>query len=236
MPGEIKKNVKWVYQQIEESARKSYKSKEDIRLVAVTKYAGIEQIEELVRFGVTEIGENKVQEALPKIESLSDMNITWHFVGHLQSNKVKYVIDHISLYQSLDRISLAKELNKRAQKKNRKINALVQVNIGEEEQKHGLSIEEVESFVDLVLNECNYLNIQGLMTMPPYTPDPEDNRALFNRMKQLFDLLSDKFGHEYFQYLSMGMSHDFQVAIEEGANMVRIGRVLFQTQNEGGQK
>ncbi|ACB84898.1 YggS family pyridoxal phosphate-dependent enzyme [Natranaerobius thermophilus] len=233
MTAYIKSNLQEIKEKMSKSAELVGKSLDDLTLIGITKYATTEQIAELYRLGVTNIGENKVQDALPKIEELEDLEINWHFVGHLQSNKVKYLINHISLYQALDRTSLAKELHKRADKNNVNVNALVQINIAGDENKFGLSQEETEHFIEKVLNNYPRINIKGLMTMPPYFSEPEQVRPYYSRMRELFELFKTKFGEQHFQYLSMGMSHDYHIAIEEGANMVRVGRSLFTQREEG---
>ncbi len=229
----IKENLQEIKSNISGAAKIAGKSDQEITLVAVTKYASIAQIKEIYKLGITEIGENKVQSALPKIEELEENKINWHFVGHLQSNKVKYLIDHIYIYQSLDRISLAKELNRRADRNNSNVKTLIQINIAGDDNKYGLTVEESEPFIEKILENYPRISINGLMTMIPFFYDPEEGRRYYARVKDLFDKLRDKFGKEYFQYLSMGMSHDYYIAIEEGANMVRIGRSLFNTREEG---
>ncbi len=229
---QIRLNVDEVYHQIKMAAQKVGKSPEDITLVGVTKYADLEETRNLVQAGVNNIGENRVQEAVPKMDQMVDLPVSWHFVGHLQSNKVKYVIDYVTLYHSLDRHSLAKELNKRGEEKGIKVPALVQVNVAKEERKHGVPPENMMSFVAEVLSRYEYIDLQGLMTMTPYDPNVENTRGYYGQMYDLFCQLEQKYGSDVCQYLSMGMSHDYHVAIEEGANMVRVGRALFKSRGE----
>lgn len=179
-----------------------------------------------MKLGISDIGESKVQEIQRKYEHI-DGNFNLHMIGHLQSNKVKYIIDKVALIHSLDRLSLATELNKRAEEKNIFINTLVQVNIAEEESKHGLKIDKVFDFITEV-SKLKNVKIMGLMTMAPYFEDPEESRFVFRRLKELSQEIEAKeFSGVKMKYLSMGMTNDFEVAIEEGANMVRVGSGIF---------
>ncbi|OWZ84143.1 YggS family pyridoxal phosphate-dependent enzyme [Natranaerobius trueperi] len=228
----IKYNLSDIKHCISEAAKKAGTSENDIKMVAVTKYANLDQMNKLLDLGVTDLGENKVQTAVPKIEKLGDQ-VNWHFVGHLQSNKVKYLINYVDLIHSLDRKSLAKELDKRAKKDDIYVDALVQVNIAQDESKYGISPDQVTPFIDKTMNSYPNINIRGLMTMTPYYPDPEEIRPYYVKMTELFRKIKDEFEIDDFKYLSMGMSHDFPIAIEEGANLVRIGRAFFKSREEG---
>lgn len=224
----IEHNLKQITNKIERAARKSHRSSRDITLVAVTKTVKVEEIKKALAMGVTNIGENRIQEALEKYKALKGYNVKWHMIGHLQSNKVKYAVKFIDLVHSLDRISLAKELNKRAARLNRVMDVLIQVNIAKDENKFGLAPEEVEDFMLHVAEEYENLKIKGLMTIVPYVEDPEEVRPYFRQMSQLFKKYKNHgFKNIEMKYLSMGMTNDFEVAIEEGANMVRIGSGIF---------
>mgnify|MGYP000100227908 CR=1 FL=1 len=224
----IEYNLREIRNKIEMAARKSNRSSRDITLVVVTKTVKVEEIKKALDMGVTNIGENRIQEALEKYRALKDYNVKWHMIGHLQSNKAKYAAKFIELIHSLDRISLAKELNKRAAKLNRIMDVLIQVNIAKDENKFGLMPEEVEDFMLYVADEYENLKIKGLMTIVPYVEDPEEVRPYFRQMNRMFQKYKDYgFKDIEMKHLSMGMTNDFEVAVEEGANMVRIGSGIF---------
>ncbi len=205
-------------------ARERSGFKKEVTMIAVTKNVTTDLVKEAASIGIKHFGENRVQEALPKLEDLPQ-GLSWHFIGHLQSNKVKYVLPRFHMIHSLDRLSLAKELNKRALKDGRVVDALVQVNIAEEESKFGLSTEETEDFIKKVADSFPGININGLMTIAPYVENVEEVRPVFRQLKELYDHIT--INGVVLQELSMGMTNDFEVAIEEGATMVRIGTALF---------
>jgi len=224
----LKENLDRVKERLAGAAAKSNRSPNDITLVGVTKTVPEKVIAEAWRLGLRDFGENRVQEALPKMETLPPQ-ISWHFVGHLQSNKVKFVVPAFSLIQSLDRMKLAKELQKEAEKHNSKVKILLQVNVAEEKSKFGLSPGEVE---DALVEISAYPNIavKGLMTIAPLVPDPEEVRPYFRRLHELFQQI--RVPQVEMCCLSMGMTNDFEVAVEEGANMVRIGTAFFGERQE----
>ncbi|UMZ73270.1 YggS family pyridoxal phosphate-dependent enzyme [Natranaerofaba carboxydovora] len=225
----LNENLNEILEKINNSLSTSSYELDDITLVTVTKNATIEQIKEANELGLKDIGENKVQKALPQMNELEGLNINWHFIGHLQSNKVKYIIDKVHLIQSLDRHSLASEINNRAKNLARKIDTLVQVNIALEETKYGLAPDYVLNFVEEVLENYPFIRIRGLMTIAPFDEKPESLRPYFTRMRQLFEETGEKFDlKDDFNILSMGMSNDYQIALEEGSNMIRIGSSLFK--------
>ncbi|AIS52665.1 alanine racemase domain-containing protein [Thermoanaerobacter kivui] len=194
-------------------------------IVAATKTFGVETIKEAIACGITDIGENKVQELNEKYPHLKD-EVNFHFIGHLQTNKVKYVIDKVKLIHSLDRVKLAEEINKRAKQKGLIMDCLVEINIGGEESKYGIPPEEMNNFIKEIEKYDN-IKIKGLMTIAPYLPS-EEVRPYFKKMKELFDRLKEIKQHNVeAQFLSMGMSNDYCVAVEEGANIVRIGTSIF---------
>lgn len=222
----LKDNLLKVGENIEKTLEKTGRNKDDVTLVAVTKTVDIDTIEEALSLGVKNVGENRVQEMTEKYEKIGN-EAKWHMIGHLQSNKVKYIVDKVKLIHSLDRMSLAKEINKRAKKNNIVIDTLVQVNIAEEESKFGLKVEEVVPFIESIIPMQN-IKIQGLMTIAPYAEDPEEIRYVFRELRKLKDNIEKRnYKNVNMNYLSMGMTNDYMVAIEEGANIVRIGSAIF---------
>ncbi len=221
----IKDNYKRVLNCLKEAAKRSGRKHEDIRLICVTKEATVEEVKEAVSLGVKEIGENRVQELLKKQDALRDSSLIWHFIGVLQRNKVKKVVGNVSLIQSLDRISLAEEIDKRASQRNLLQDVLVEVNISGEETKHGVSPDFLPQFLDK-LEDFSHLRVRGLMTIAPYF-EPAETRPFFRKMRELFEKERER-REKNFNILSMGMSNDFEVAVEEGSNMVRIGSAIFK--------
>ncbi|WP_350445936.1 YggS family pyridoxal phosphate-dependent enzyme [Anaeromonas frigoriresistens] len=223
----MNENIREIEQKINEACNRSNRERKDINLVVVTKTIPVDIMSEAIELGLKDIGENKVQEITKKYETLGDSDLYWHMIGHLQTNKVKYIIDKVDLIHSLDRKSLAKELNKRAKKIDKVIDVLVQVNIAEEESKFGLKKENVMEFLK-VLKEYPNIKVKGLMTMAPYDEDPQNIRYVFKEAKELFEeVKNQQLAHIEMEYLSMGMTNDFEVAIEEGANIIRVGTGIF---------
>jgi pyridoxal phosphate enzyme (YggS family) len=207
------------------------RSPDEVKLIAVTKTIGIETIKEAIDAGLRIFGENRVQEAQKKISNLksqiSKSKIEWHLIGHLQSNKAKYAVKLFDLIHSVDSIELAEELNKQAEKIGKIQRVLVQVKLSEEETKHGISEENLMPLLERI-NKLKNLKPEGLMTMPPYFENPEDARPYFKRLREIRDNINSlRITHYALRELSMGMSNDFEVAIEEGATMVRIGTAIF---------
>jgi pyridoxal phosphate enzyme (YggS family) len=224
---EIKTRLKHVKDQISETAVACGRDPETVKLVAVSKTVPTDRILAAIRAGVTDLGENYVQEAREKIEALREENVSWHFIGHLQSNKAKYVVRLFELIHSIDSFKLAKELNKRASALGKVQKILVQVNISGEATKSGI---ETEQAVRLVRDTAplENISIQGLMTMPPFFNAPEKVRPYFKALKNLQDLIRDEaIANVHMTELSMGMSGDFAAAIEEGATLVRVGTAIF---------
>jgi pyridoxal phosphate enzyme (YggS family) len=184
---------------------------------------------------VNNIGENRAQEAVEKFQQMgTEVNgkkILWHFVGHLQTNKVRQLIGFIDLIHSLDSLSLADEVDKRAGRIGKIQRVLVQVNVAKEQGKFGLDVDKVPEFLKKI-SKLDHLSVEGLMTMPPLFENPEEARPIFTWLKRLFDQTKEEFTDMPIKYLSMGMTNDFEVAIEEGSNMVRIGRAIFQEREE----
>ena len=223
----IKNNLEIINEKIKKAALKANRSPEEIKLVAVTKTATIEQIKEAINAGVKIIGENKVQEAKEKYQILT-ADTEWHLVGHLQTNKVKYAIEIFDCIQTVDSIKLAKEIDKRSLQFEKTTNVLVEVNVSGEETKYGIKPEEVEPFLKEI-SEFSRIRVRGLMTIVPIIEeDKEEVRPYFRKLRELSkEIKSKNIKNLKMDYLSMGMTDDFEVAIEEGANMVRIGRGIF---------
>ncbi|WP_460049099.1 YggS family pyridoxal phosphate-dependent enzyme [Thermoanaerobacter brockii] len=221
----ICENIRKIKENIKEHALKVNRNPEEILIVAATKTFGVETIKEAIACGITDIGENKVQELNEKYPYLKN-EVEFHFIGHLQTNKVKYIIDKVKLIHSLDSIKLAEEIDKRAKQKSLIIDCLVEINIGGEESKYGIPPEEMHNFVKK-MEKYDNIRIRGLMTIAPYLP-PEEVRPYFRKMKELFEELKEIKQHNVqVEFLSMGMSNDYWVAVEEGANIVRIGTSIF---------
>ncbi|HHT9110399.1 MAG TPA: YggS family pyridoxal phosphate-dependent enzyme [Candidatus Brocadiaceae bacterium] len=227
----IKENLEQVKQNIARAAQKAGKRPEDIVLVMATKTVDPERIREAILAGGQIIGENKVQEALKKYEVLKNERVRWHFIGHLQTNKVKDVLKFAYMIHSVDRLSLVEKLDQRLQHEGRSLDILIQVNTSYEESKYGIAPEEA---VSLVRQAAKYetLNILGLMTIGLFTRDEIKIRKCFKLLKEISDKIVKEDIHRVrMKYLSMGMSNDYQIAIEEGGNMVRVGTAIFGARN-----
>lgn len=196
----------------------------------MTKTVDVETINKAIELGITDIGENRVQELEKKIDAIGD-NVNYHLIGHLQTNKVRNIIDKVKLIHSLDRMSLVKELDKRAKMNDLTIDTLVQVNVAEEDSKFGLEVNQVLPFIEEVLKFDN-IKIKGLMTIAPYTDDQILLRDIFRTMYKLKEkILNAKYENLSMDYLSMGMTNDYKIAIEEGSNMIRVGSGIFGERN-----
>ena len=227
----IKENIQAVNEKIENAALKSNRHKDDITLLGVTKTVDTDAILEAINCGITNVGENKPQELARKYEVIGD-KVKWHLIGTLQTNKVKYIIDKVSMIHSLDRESLCEEIQKRAEKIDRKIDCLVQVNISKEESKHGLEVEDAIEFIKNVSNKYKNINIKGLMTMAPFTANEDEIRKVFRGLKDLsLEIKNLNIPRVTMDELSMGMSNDYEIAIEEGATIVRVGTSIFGKRN-----
>ena len=222
---EIKNRLKSVQERIGAAAKEAGRKKEDITLIAVTKTYEADVINEAIDLGVTDIGENKVQEIVRKYDAVKP--VRWHLIGHLQSNKVKYIIDKVSLIHSVDSLHLLDEIDRQAKKHDIIMDVLIQVNISGEETKFGIKPEETEMFMEYA-EKLGNIRVRGLMTILPKDDNPVKNRLHFVNIKQLYlDISSKRYDNIYMDYLSMGMSGDFEQAIMEGSNMVRIGSAIF---------
>ena len=226
----IEDNLKQIEENICAACQKAGRSREEVTLIAVSKTKPIEMLQDVYALGVRDFGENKVQEMCDKMEVMpADMN--WHMIGHLQTNKVKYIVGKTKLIHSVDSFKLAEEIQRQAVKKEVMVPILVEVNIAEEESKFGIT---KEAAMDLVrrIAMLDHLQIKGLMTIAPYVKDAEENRLYFKEIRQLsVDINNQNIDNVCMDILSMGMTGDYQVAIEEGATLVRVGTGLFGARN-----
>jgi pyridoxal phosphate enzyme (YggS family) len=222
----IEDNIKIIEERVDASARKTGRSRSDITIVAVSKTVDAAAIAEARRAGIRDFGENRVQEYLKKRDRLGEGYI-WHIIGPLQSNKVRYITDGgVSLLHSLDRVTIAQELNRQCEKKGTELNVLVQLNIAKEPTKSGVFEEDLEQFLEQ-LSGMRSIHVKGLMAIPPAVHSADDNRPHFARMRELYERFRHTVPGAGFEHLSMGMSDDFEAAIEEGSNVVRIGTAVF---------
>lgn len=226
----LKENLKKVEENIEVACKKAGRKREEVTLIAVSKTKPVEMLQEIYDEGIRCFGENKVQELTEKMPVLPD-DIKWHMIGHLQRNKVKYIAGKVALIHSVDTYRLAEEINIQAKKKNVTIPILIEVNIAEEESKFGTTAEDAILLVEEIAKLEN-VRIQGLMTIAPNVSDPEENRLYFRKIKQLsVDIRNKNIDNVSMDILSMGMTGDYMVAIEEGATMVRVGTGIFGERN-----
>lgn len=223
---QVRDNLLRIQERIERACHRSGRSPADVTLVAVTKYLDVEHMRLLLELGVEHVGENRAQAALEKWRHLGDRG-TWHFIGHLQTNKVKNVLGRFQYIHSLDRLSLAQELDKRAAQAGTTVSCFLQVNVSGETSKSGVHPQEIKGFVES-LGNMKYIRVIGLMTMAPKTDNPEETRPVFRRLRQLRDEVQAMgVPNVSAEHLSMGMSGDFEVAVEEGATFVRLGQILY---------
>lgn len=222
---QIEKAIQDIKKNIQEAQKSSFAAK-DVLLLAVTKTVDPVRINEAVACGITAVGENRVQELEKKFDQV-EKGVSWHLIGHLQTNKVKYIVDKVALIHSLDSISLAKEINKRSGQAGRRMPVLVQVNVADEDTKFGIAPKETMDFIKEVSVMPN-IHIQGLMTIGPFVSEPEEVRPIFRCLRELRDEVSSQgLSGVDMNYLSMGMTNDYQVAVEEGANIIRVGSAIF---------
>lgn len=228
--GSIAENIKMIEDEKAEAALRSGRRPEDVLLCAVTKNHTAEEMNEAIDAGVTDIGENRVQEILEKYDNVKKVN--WHMIGHLQTNKVKYIIDKVCMIHSVESMRLAEEIDRRAAQHGITMDILVEVNAAGDEAKFGVDVDSASALVSEILEKCAHIRVRGLMTIAPYAEDPEDVRPYFREMKQLYDKLgSIKHDRLDFKYLSMGMSNDRVVAVEEGSTVIRVGTAIFGARN-----
>ena len=222
----ICENIQAIRIRIENALGRSGRIGEDVTLVTVTKTIDIVRIQEALEAGITHIGENKVQEAATKIEAFQEKReMTWHMIGHLQTNKVKRAVELFHMIHSVDSLRLAQEIHKRAVQQEKVMDVLFEVNVAEEDTKYGLTAEKA---LPVIREAAQFegIAIKGLMMMAPFVTDPEETRPYFRQLRELLVRLQDQ-GMNQMSQLSMGMTNDFEVAVEEGATMVRIGSAIF---------
>lgn len=223
-------NLKDVEERIQAACDRSGRKREDVLLVAVSKTKPVEMIEEVMTAGIVDFGENKPQELRDKYEVLPQ-NLRFHMIGHLQTNKIKYIIDRVVLIHSIDSIHLAEAVNAEAKKHNRIMPVLVEVNVAQEESKSGFLMEKTENAIREIAKLSN-IRVEGLMTIAPFVENAEENRQYFVKLRKLsVDIAAKNIDNVTMHHLSMGMTGDYEVAIEEGATMVRVGTGIFGERN-----
>ena len=226
----LKDQLQEVEKRIQAACDRAGRKREEVTLIAVSKTKPVETLQEAYDLGVRIFGENKVQELTAKYEALPK-DIHWHMIGHLQTNKVKYIIDKAELIHSVDSLKLAETIEKEAAKHDLIADILVEVNVAEEKSKFGMKMEEVIPFVEKV-SAFPHVRVRGLMTIAPFVEDPEENRSIFADLHKLYiDIKKKNHDNDTVSVLSMGMTNDYEVAIEEGATMVRIGTGIFGARN-----
>ncbi|MFV0528108.1 MAG: YggS family pyridoxal phosphate-dependent enzyme [Lachnospiraceae bacterium] len=222
----LSENLQRVEEQVAQACLRAGRARDEVTLLAVSKTKPVEALQEIYNAGVRDFGENKVQEIRDKRPLLPE-DIHWHMIGHLQRNKVKYIADSVTLIHSLDSLRLASSIDQEAAKANRIIPVLIEVNVAAEDSKFGLSPDDTVAFIESI-SELPHIKISGLMTIAPYVANPEDNRRIFHDLKKLsVDIIGKNINNISMDVLSMGMSGDYQVAIEEGATIVRVGTGIF---------
>ncbi len=223
---EIRNNLDNIFNKVQAAAEKSGRTAGDIKVIAVTKTVEVDRIKNVYEYGLRDMGENRVQELTDKYDQLP-ADCKWHLIGHLQTNKVKYIIDKVAMIHSVDSLELATEINSRAEKHGRIMDFLLQVNVSGEETKFGIRPDEVYDFIGKISRMRN-ISLRGLMTIAPFAQNPQDIRPVFKNLYNIYiDIKRKRIDNVNMDYLSMGMSNDYEVAIEEGANIVRIGTSIF---------
>lgn len=226
----VAKNLEEVRTHIENACMAIGREKKEVTLVAVSKTKPVEMLKEAYNAGQRIFGENKVQEIMDKYDAMPK-DVQWHMIGHLQRNKVKYIVDKVAMIHSVDSLRLAQMIQQEAEKKNVVVPVLIEVNVAEEESKFGFSVEEVLPALEEMSTYSN-LHVQGLMTIAPFVENGEDNREIFRKLKKLsVDIEKKNINNITMSVLSMGMSGDYQVAVQEGATMVRVGTGIFGERN-----
>ena len=226
----IKENLSSVEEKIAKACERVGRKREEVTLIAVSKTKPVECIKEAMAYGTVDFGENKVQEIVEKYETILEP-LNWHMIGHLQRNKVKYIVDKVALIHSVDSLRLAEQINEEAKKKNVIAKILIEVNMAGEESKFGVKPEETLSLIEQIALLTN-VKIMGLMTIAPYVENGEENRVYFQKMRKLnIDIKRKNIDNVCMDILSMGMTGDYEVAVEEGATMVRVGTGIFGERN-----
>lgn len=226
---EIKERIAGIRRRMKVAAQKAGRKEDEIILEAVTKTMPVSDINCAISNGIKVIGENRCQELTAKIPGMQ--RCERHFIGQLQSNKIRQMIDKVDMFESVGVPGHILELNRQAEKRQQPVNILVEVNIGRETSKSGVLPEFLEELL-IKASKCTYIRVRGLMAIPPFSRNPEESRPFFSKMRELLiDNKAKKMDNVYMDYLSMGMSNDFEIAIQEGANIVRIGSAIFGTRN-----
>lgn len=222
----ISENIREVKSEVSKVCKRLGRDEAEVTLIAVSKTKPLDMLSEAYQAGVRDFGENKVQELLDKIPQLPD-DIRWHMIGHLQTNKVKYIVDKVYMIHSVDSLRLAREISKEAVKKAVSVKILIEVNVAEEETKYGIKMEDACSVI-MDIARLPGIQIEGLMTIAPYTQQPEDNRVYFRKLKHLsVDIAGKNIDNVSMKVLSMGMTGDYLIAVEEGATYIRVGTGIF---------
>lgn len=222
----IRENIDSVEKMVEDSCRRAGRNRDEVLLVAVSKTKPLSMLQEAYEAGIRDFGENKVQELMDKIPSMPE-DVRWHMIGHLQTNKVKYLVGRVAMIHSVDSLHLAEEISRQGVKQNVTVDILVEVNVAGEESKYGVTMEEAPALVEQIAALPN-IHVRGLMTIAPFTEIPEENRIFFQKLKQLsIDIEQKSIDNVSMSVLSMGMTGDYCTAIEEGATCVRVGTGIF---------
>lgn len=230
----IKENLEEVREKIRQACQRSGRREEDVTLISVSKTKPVEMLREAYEAGSRDFGENRVQEIMEKYGQMPE-DVRWHMIGHLQKNKVRQVIDKAVLIHSVDTVELAEQIEKGAAKRDLTVDILLEVNVAEEESKFGFRTEEVEAAV-MKIKEFPHVHIKGLMTIAPFVSNSEDNREVFKKLYQLYvDIRSKNIDNVNMSVLSMGMTGDYEVAVEEGATMIRVGTGIFGARTRNGE-
>ncbi len=224
---QIKQNLEIITSEISNAAKKVKRELKNITIIGVSKKQSIETVKNGIKAGITTFGENYIQEAVDKIDSIDNPDLSWHFIGHLQSNKAKFAVKYFDLIHSVDTLKLASQINKQAEKINKIQKILIQVNISLEKSKSGIDSKDA-CFLAKRISSLENIKLMGIMGMPPFSKDPENARQYFKQLKNIQDYIKKQnIPCVEMEHLSMGMSQDFKIAIEEGATMVRIGTKLL---------
>lgn len=222
----IELNYREVQENIKKACEKTGRNPEEVTLIAVSKTKPVEMLKEAYDAGARFFGENKVQEIQEKYDKLPE-DIHWHMIGHLQRNKIKYIVDKVAMIHSVDSLRLAEAIEAEAAKHQVKVPILIEVNVAEEDSKFGLKMAEVLPLLEQI-SEFSHIEVKGLMTIAPYVENPEDNREIFRQLKKLsVDIAAKNINNITMSVLSMGMTGDYEVAVQEGATMVRVGTGIF---------
>lgn len=221
----LKKNIQEVFEKVELACQRSGRKTEEIKILGATKGVDVQTIRCANQLGIKVFGENRVQEFLSKFSELSD--VEWHFIGRLQTNKIKYIFDKVRLIHSIDKLEQIEELEKRCSKIDKIIDVLIEVNIADEKTKGGVLPQKIDELIESITH-CKYVQLKGFMAVPPAEDDEKTLRKYFRNMKEIFEKYKNlNYNNVNIEVLSLGMSNDFEIAIEEGSNLIRIGTKIF---------